>query len=62
MELKVGDTIPNFRAKDTNGIDFDSATVVGHKPLVIYFYSVMTFLYIRKIIVYSFKTLKYNNL
>ena len=38
MELKVGDTIPNFRAKDTNGIDFDSTHVVGHKPLVIYFY------------------------
>jgi peroxiredoxin Q/BCP len=38
MELKVGDTIPNFAAKDTNGADFDSATVVGHKPLVIYFY------------------------
>jgi peroxiredoxin Q/BCP len=38
MELKVGDTIPNFKAKDTNGIDFDSATIVGHKPLVIYFY------------------------
>ncbi|TDD76009.1 peroxiredoxin [Flavobacterium caseinilyticum] len=37
-ELKVGDTIPHFIAKDTNGNDFDSATVVGHKPLVIYFY------------------------
>ncbi|MFV8322571.1 peroxiredoxin [Flavobacterium sp. LS2R12] len=38
MELKVGDTIPNFTAKDTNGSDFDIATIVGHKPLVIYFY------------------------
>ena len=37
-ELKVGDTIPHFTAKDTNGNDFDSATVVGHKPLVLYFY------------------------
>ena len=37
-ELKVGDTIPHFTAKDTNGNDFDSANVVGHKPLVIYFY------------------------
>ena len=37
-ELKVGDTIPHFTAKDTNVNDFDSATVVGHKPLVIYFY------------------------
>ena len=38
MELKVGNSIPNFTAKDTNGNDFDSKNVVGHKPLVIYFY------------------------
>jgi peroxiredoxin Q/BCP len=38
MELKVGDTIPNFTAKDTNGNDFDSKNSVGQKPLVIYFY------------------------
>ncbi|MGZ9735470.1 peroxiredoxin [Flavobacterium sp. GNP002] len=38
MELKVGDTIPNFTAKDTSGSDFNIATIVGHKPLVIYFY------------------------
>ncbi|MFV5702360.1 peroxiredoxin [Flavobacterium sp. XS2P12] len=38
MELKVGDTIPHFKAKDTNGNDFDSQNIVGHKPLVIYFY------------------------
>ena len=38
MELKVGDKIPNFTVKDTNGNDFNSATIVGHKPLVIYFY------------------------
>jgi peroxiredoxin Q/BCP len=38
MELKVGDTIPNFKAKDTNGADFDSQNIVGHKPVVIYFY------------------------
>ncbi len=38
MELKVGDSIPNFTAKDTDGNDFDSKNVVGHKPLVIYFY------------------------
>ncbi|SFF16648.1 peroxiredoxin [Flavobacterium xueshanense] len=37
-ELKVGDTIPRFTAKDTNGNDFDSANAVGLKPLVIYFY------------------------
>lgn len=38
MALKVGDTIPHFTAKDTNGNDFDSKSIVGHKPLVIYFY------------------------
>lgn len=38
MGLKVGDTIPNFTAKDTNGNDFDSQRIIGHKPLVIYFY------------------------
>ena len=38
MELKVGDSIPNFTAKDTDGNDFDSKNVVGQKPLVIYFY------------------------
>ncbi|WP_426064942.1 peroxiredoxin [Flavobacterium sp. DSP2-3-1] len=37
-ELKVGDTIPRFTAKDTDGNDFDSANAVGQKPLVIYFY------------------------
>ena len=38
MELKVGDKIPNFTAKDTTGADFDSQNIVGHKPVVIYFY------------------------
>lgn len=38
MELKVGDRIPNFIAKDDNGLDFDSQSLVGQKPLVIYFY------------------------
>ena len=38
MELKIGDKIPNFKAKDTNGNDFDSQGIVGQKPLVIYFY------------------------
>ncbi len=38
MELKVGDKIPNFIAKDSNGNDFDSQNIVGHKPVVIYFY------------------------
>jgi len=38
MELKVGDKIPNFTAKDTHGNDFDSQEIIGKKPLVIYFY------------------------
>ena len=38
MELKVGDKIPHFIAKDTNGNDFDSQDVIEKKPLVIYFY------------------------
>ncbi|TDE53902.1 peroxiredoxin [Flavobacterium sp. GT3P67] len=38
MKLKVGDIIPDFKAKDANGNDFDSQKIVGHKPLVIYFY------------------------
>jgi len=38
MELKIGDKIPNFTSKDTNGNDFNSLDVIGKKPLVIYFY------------------------
>ena len=38
MELKVGDKIPNFKAIDTNGNDFNSQDLIGKKPLVIYFY------------------------
>lgn len=38
MGLKAGDKIPNFKAKDTNGNDFDSQEMIGQKPLVIYFY------------------------
>ena len=38
MALQVGDKIPNFTAKDTNNNDFDSITIVGQKPVVIYFY------------------------
>lgn len=38
MELKVRDKIPNFKAKDSNGNDFDSQTLVGLKPIVVYFY------------------------
>lgn len=38
MALKIGDTIPNFIAKDTNGNDFDSQTIIGKQPVVLYFY------------------------
>jgi peroxiredoxin Q/BCP len=38
MELKIGDKIPNFVAKDTEGNDFDIKELLGKKPLVIYFY------------------------
>ena len=38
MELKEGNKIPNFTAKDTHGNDFDSRDIIGKKPLVIYFY------------------------
>lgn len=38
MAIKIGDTIPAFTAKDTNGTDFNSQNIIGKKPLVIYFY------------------------
>ena len=38
MAIQIGDTIPNFKAKDTHGNDFDSHQIIGKKPLVIYFY------------------------
>jgi len=38
MALKIGDKIPNFTAKDTNGNLFDSQDYIGKQPLVIYFY------------------------
>lgn len=38
MALKVGDRLPNFLAIDTVGNQFDSADLLGRKPLVIYFY------------------------
>lgn len=38
MALQVGDKIPNFSAKESNGTDFDSASVLGKKPVVFYFY------------------------
>lgn len=36
--MKVGDTIPNFTSKDTNGNDFDSRSIIGKRAVVIYFY------------------------
>ena len=38
MALKLGDEIPNFTSKDSLGDDFDSASVVGKKPVIFYFY------------------------
>lgn len=38
MALTVGDKIPNFSAINTNGDTFESQTIVGKKPVVIYFY------------------------
>ena len=38
MALQLGDKIPNFLAKDNNGNDFNSVSIVGKKPVVIYFY------------------------
>ncbi|MBA4320214.1 MAG: peroxiredoxin, partial [Flavobacterium sp.] len=38
MALQVGDKIPDFSAKDSKGNDFDSASIVGKKPVVFYFY------------------------
>ena len=38
MAVKVGDHIPNFKAKDANGKDFESSSLIGHKPVVYYFY------------------------
>jgi thioredoxin-dependent peroxiredoxin len=38
MALKVGDQLPHFSAKDTNGDQFNSEDLVGKQPLVIYFY------------------------
>lgn len=38
MALQVGDTVPHFVAKDSNGDDFDSNNYVGKQSLVIYFY------------------------
>lgn len=38
MALKVGDAIPKFTAKEALGKDFDSQSIIGKQPVVIYFY------------------------
>jgi len=38
MALQVGDKVPPFSAIDTRGDFFNSDTLVGHSPFVIYFY------------------------
>jgi peroxiredoxin Q/BCP len=38
MALKVGDKIPDFSAIKVDGSTFSSASIVGEKPVVIYFY------------------------
>lgn len=38
MRLKVGDTVPDFTAKEATGALFDSRTVIGKKAVIIYFY------------------------
>ncbi|MFA9188036.1 peroxiredoxin [Flavobacterium sp. FBOR7N2.3] len=38
MALKVGDVIPKFTAKDTNGNLFESESIIGKKAVIIYFY------------------------
>ena len=38
MALKVGDKLPDFSAKDTNGNVINSTDYIGKQSLVIYFY------------------------
>lgn len=38
MALKIGDKLPDFSAKDTNGNTFNSQDYIGKQSLVIYFY------------------------
>ena len=38
MSLKVGDRIPHFELLNQHGELFKSETVLGVKPLVVYFY------------------------
>ena len=38
MAIAVGDVVPHFSAIDAQGTLFDSTSVVGKKPVVLYFY------------------------
>ena len=38
MSIEKGEKVPHFQLKDQDGNEFDSKTVVGKKPVVIYFY------------------------
>lgn len=38
MALQVGDKLPVFTAKDTNGVVFNSEDYIGKQAVVIYFY------------------------
>ena len=38
MALQVGDSIPNFKAIAADGTTFDSQSIIGKQPVVIYFY------------------------
>ncbi len=38
MGLKVGDKVPEFRAKNDKGEEFNSNGIIGKMPVVLYFY------------------------
>ncbi len=38
MKLEIGDIIPNFKAKNAIGEEFNSSVIIGKKPVVIFFY------------------------
>ncbi|MEL6917522.1 MAG: peroxiredoxin [Bacteroidota bacterium] len=38
MGLKIGTTVPDFSLKDQHGEEFSIGTLIGKKPMVIYFY------------------------
>ena len=38
MSIEKGEKAPHFQLKDQDGKEFDSKTVLGKKPVVIYFY------------------------